>query len=255
MPETECVQKIGGLCIQQRTKKHKKTKVAESEVVSEYASTDTIEQSADSLQLDPMLAYVATGDKSYMNIAAMADPSLNTEGGNNPLLSILAAKHVGTDPALAYALTKDPIMPLATEIASDPVLAIHQAVNNPRPINTNNILLSHFIGPQSAAATYALTGSPILANAQISGNKLPTYLAMSGQDPSRSVGYLAASLGDPLLAHSLTGDRQAMYAAATGDPELTYTAQQMNNPAYAYVWTFKIILLLPFPQFTLVLSS
>jgi len=247
-PDTECVTKIGGLCVQTRTKKHKKTKATEAEVTHQYDSVDTVEQTGDSQTIDPMLAYVMTKDPVYRNLMVMGNEDINTEGGNNPLLSVLAAKHAVTDPAFAFALTKDPIMPLATDIAADPALAVHMAVNNPRAINPQNIMLNHFIGPQSAASTYALTGSPILAHAQTTGNKLPMYMALSGQDPSQSVGYIAASIGDPLLAVSLTDDRQAMYAAATNDPTLTYTAQQMNNPAYAYAMTGDPILAMQKPK-------
>jgi hypothetical protein len=198
-------------------------------------------------EIDAFTGYVMTKDKNYLNLAVMGDESLSSANANGPMLNLIAAKQVATNPSLAYALTKDPMLPLAAEYAADPALAVAATVNNPRPINPTNVLLSQFIKPSSPEATLALTGSPILAHAQKTGNKLPMYLALTGQQ-DQATGYVAASMGEPLLVQGLTGDRQAMYAASTNDPTLSYTAQQMNSPALAYAMTKDPILAIQKPK-------
>lgn len=165
----------------------------------------------------------------------MGDESINARDSNNPLLGYLAAQKAATDPSLAYALTKDPTLPLANEILADPTLAIHSGMSNPGTVTPQNVILSKILPNASPVSTLALTGSPVLALAEAQGSKIPYAMALTGRDPNKALGFVAAELGDPLLVNALTGDRQAMYAASTNDPTLSYTAQQMNDPLKAYV--------------------
>lgn len=165
----------------------------------------------------------------------MGDDSINIRDSENPLLGYLAAKKAGSDPSMAYALTKDPTLPLADKILADPTLAIASGMANPGNATPQNVLLSKILPNSNPTSTLALTGSPLLAYAEQQGAKIPYYLALTGQSPNKALGFVASELADPLLVNALTGDRQAMYAASTNDPNLSYTAQMMNDPLKAYV--------------------
>jgi hypothetical protein len=232
--ETECVQKIGGLCVQRKTKKHHKKAAKEEDLTSQYGATSTKEATgAHESNIDPIVGYAITKDKTYLNLA-LADSDIP----QSPITKMLAAKNIDTNPEMAYALTKDPNVLLADTYAKDPTLTlVAQQNNNNGPVTTEDLIWNKFLNPSgSAAATYALTGSNLLAHGAHTGNKLPMYASLAGR-PELATGHVAATLGEPLLAYGLTGDRDAMYAGLTSDPTLSYTAQQLNNPTFAYQMT------------------
>jgi hypothetical protein len=243
-PEAECINKIGGLCITRKTKKHNKTAGKESDISSQHgASSSTPNEPMG--EMNPIVGYALTKDKQYIDLA-MAGHEFDQ---SNPAIQYLAAKNLNTNPQRAYALTKDPNMFLADDIVKDPTLAIHAAQNSDAdPVTNQDLIMNKFLNKgNDPAMMLALTGNPILAHAQKTGNKLPLYSTIGG-NPELGEAYVAATIKDPLEIYSLTGNRQAMYAAKTKDPTLSLTAQEMNNPTFAYGLTGDPILALQKPD-------
>ena len=232
--EIECTSKIGGLCLSQKTVKHTKSKSKKGTDTNTYDSTDSVANKNTMANIDPMMAYVMTKDKEYLTIATMGDESINTRDGKNPMYGLLAAKNLASNPMLSYALTKDESLPNAGTILADNTLSVHNAINNQRPVNAQSVLMNKMMG-NSPEQIMAMTGNALLANGELTGNKVAEYTVLAGGDPKSALGYLAAQSGEPLVAHALTGDKQAMYASLTDTPELSYTAQQLNDPNIAYV--------------------
>jgi len=119
-------------------------------------------------------------------------------------------------------------------------LAVYAAQNSDNTVTTNDLLMNKFLNKDNdPIQTFALTGSPLIAHGQMTGNKLPLYATLAGR-PELAAGYAAATIKEPLEILAVTGDRKAAYAAKTKNPTLSYTAQDMNNPIYAYVRIFTI---------------
>ena len=182
--------------------------------------------------MNPLVGYALTKDKQYIDLA-MAGADFDT---SNPAIQYLAAKDMKTNPLRSYALTKDPNMYLAEDIVKDPTLAIHAAQNSDAgPVTGQDLIMNKVLNKgNDPAMMLALTGNPVLAHAQKTGNKLPLYSTIGG-NPELGEAYVAATIKDPLEIYSVTGNRKAMYAAKTKDPTLSVTAQEMNNPTFAYV--------------------
>jgi uncharacterized membrane protein len=232
-PEVECTTKVGGLCIGRKTKKHNKKQGKEEDLTAQYGETKSENPTPKLTDMNPLAAYAITKDKQYIDLA-MAGANLDAD---NTWVKYLAAKDIKTNPLRAYALTKDPLTYLGEDIVKDPTLAVHAAQNMDTTVTANDLLMNKFLNKNNdPQMMLALTGNPILAHGQVQGHKFPLYATIAGR-PELAAGHVATHIKDPLEILAVTGDRKAMYAAKTKDPELSYTAQQMNNPTFAYALT------------------
>merc|ERR1712136_586121 len=165
---------------------------------------------------------------------------------------------------MAYALTKDPTLPLADKILADPTLAIASGMANPGNATPQNVLLSKILPNSNPTSTlaFALTGDATTAYASTLDNPVKAVLAeqiapanpiltqvltkdpvltlgaLKEQDPnSPFLAYAAAQTGDAAIASALTGDPAVAYASQTNKPGLAGLAAAAEKPGLAYIAT------------------